>query len=105
MSDLVLGPVVGKLGGGELNFSPSEPTNEVKVELPDGIWIVVVNAKKKRYGQDYIAINGKQASAKTSETNAEMTGAAHGCTGTVTVTVKDRYSDILTAFAFPDPTT
>lgn len=61
MSDLTLGPVVGKIGGGAevLEFAPDSPRSEYTVDLPDGEWAVVAKVSlESSLAQVTCTING-----------------------------------------------
>ncbi|MDN6707068.1 hypothetical protein [Corynebacterium glyciniphilum] len=107
MSDLVLGPPIGKLGGGDLiEASPEDGTNEVVLDLPDGEWCIVARATGGTFQKDYITINGSAASAHLSEADIEshgQTAMKRHLSGTVTVSTNNARRVLQYVLAFPDP--
>ncbi|MDN5583095.1 MAG: hypothetical protein L0G55_11040 [Corynebacterium sp.] len=102
MSDLTLGPVVGKIGGATvpLDFSPSTPSTSVPVDLPDGEWAIVVEAVQTGYGSGSVSIG--DVSVTTPGRN--MRGYAVRRHVTSPTTVTGSATEIRKITAFPDPT-
>lgn len=105
MSDLVLGPAIGRIGGASapLDLSPAAPTDSVAVELPDGQWAVTVKATKEAgTGTSFIRVNGVVGAEITSRGGSVAWGLVRYVSGAAEITVDDRAS-ITSVIAFPDP--
>lgn len=113
MSDLVLGPVIGKIGGGELpvEYLPGDDPTSMTITLPDGQWAVVIEMERFMAGRGRIYVDGVEVAASTGSgtlgsDTVNMSAMVRNKTGTVSITttsssVTDKR--IMRIVAFPDP--
>ncbi|MCJ7859281.1 hypothetical protein [Corynebacterium kalidii] len=105
MSDLVLGPVIGKLGGAAdpvpIPLTPG--VGDRTASLPDGEWLLIVRATRTSVGSSRLTIRaGGEPVAELGLSGHAMLAVRH-VSGDVTLDG----SGVVTftdAVAFPDPT-
>ncbi|MGP9758846.1 hypothetical protein [Corynebacterium sp. AOP12-C2-36] len=67
MSDLTLGPVVGKIGGAAepFVFVPDSPSANFSVDLPDGEWAIFLDWEGTSVTTGYVVVNGVTVTPST----------------------------------------
>ena len=81
MSDLKLGPVVGKRGGGEIvDVFEGAQTNTLTFDLPEGLWVVLIYAGRAGSLSPTTTFDGVQV-LTVSNNMPRGTAAVRGVTG------------------------
>lgn len=101
MSDLRLGPVIGRIGGAAAPIEvPITDPYRVTAELPDGEWAIVVSLVKTNIGTATVTIDG--TSTDIASRNTLTSVAKRKVTGSAVATMSG--GEIRSVTIFPDPT-
>lgn len=106
---LRLGPTIGRIGGGvePLEITVESPAAHLTIDLPDGEWCVVVETRRdsNNVSQNSVLINGTEAATFSAYNESWGYAVARHVTEVAEVATEGKGYSLISAVAFPDPTT